>query len=168
MTLQQPASPPRCEIPPSCTIVPAEVDDLESICRFDEPMLRDYRQRDFVANAIEEGRCWVAFFNETPVAYGIFNYQFQGYGVIHRIYVSPAYRRRGIGRALIDYFAEACSSPRLYITVPQQELAMLELLRTRGFALSGVLHEFGNEGPALIYVKDLLTATPAQEGRDLQ
>ena len=99
MTLQQPASPQRCEIPPSCTIVPAEVDDLESICRFDGPMLRDYRQRDFVASAIEEGRCWVAFFDETPVAYGIFNYQFQGYGVIHRVYVSPPYRRRGIGRA---------------------------------------------------------------------
>ena len=112
MTLQQPASPQRCAIPPSCTIVPAEVDDLETICRFDGPMLRDFRQRDFVASAIEEGRCWVAFFDETPVAYGIFNYQFQGYGVIHRVYVSPPYRRRGIGRAVIDYFCEACSSPR--------------------------------------------------------
>lgn len=168
MTIQPTTSPTHCETPPSCTIVPAEVGDLESICRFDLLSLRDYRQREFVASAIEEGRCWVAFFDETPVAYGIFNYQFQGYGVIHRVYVSAPYRRRGIGRALVDYFGTACSSPRLYITVPQRELAMLELLRTRGFALSGVVHAIGNEGAALIYVKDLSSATPPLAGCGLQ
>jgi GNAT superfamily N-acetyltransferase len=168
MTPLQTASPHFQEFPPSCTIVPAEVDDLEPICRFDELASRDYRQRDFVATAIEEGRCWVAFFEETPVAYGIFNYQFQGYGVIHRVFVSPAYRRRGIGRALVDYFGTACSSPRIYVTVPQQELAMLELLRTRGFRLSGAVQEYGDQGAALIYVKDLLTATPPLKGRGLQ
>lgn len=168
MTPFQATSPHRLDLPPSCTIVPAELDDLESICRFDSPALLDYRQRDFVAAAIEEGRCWVAFFEETPVAYGIFGYQFQGYGLIHRIFVSPEYRRRGIGRALLDYFSAACSSPRIYIGVPQRELAIQELLRTRGFILSGVVHELGGEGAGLIYVKDLLTETPLLTGRGLQ
>ena len=164
----QTASPRRRDFPPSCTIVPAEVDDLEPICRFDSLAMRDFRQRDFVAGAIEEGRCWVAFFDETPVAYGIFNYQFHGYGVVERVFVRPEFRRLGIGRALVDYFSAACTSPRLYITVPQHELAMLELVRTRGFAISGVVHELGDVGPALIYVKDLLTATPVLAGRGLQ
>lgn len=156
------------ELPPSCTIVPAERGDLEPICRFDALALRDYRQRDFVASAIEEGRCWLAFFEETPVAYGIFSYQFHGYGVIERIFVRPDYRRLGIGRALLDHFAAACSSPRVYITVPQNGLAMLELVRTRGYAISGVVHEMGDDGPSLILVKDLLTATPHPTGQGLQ
>ena len=156
------------ELPATCTIVPAEFADLEAICRFDPLIELDRLQREFVASAIEEGRCWTAFFDETPAGYGIFNYQFQGYGVIHRIFVSEEYRRRGIGRALLDYFAAACSSPRLYIGVPQQELAMLELVRTRGYALSGVVHELAGEGSALIYVKNLMTATPPLVGRGLQ
>ena len=167
MTLQT-ASPQERAWPPSCTIVPAEFDDLEPICHFDSPAMREYRQRDFVASAIEEGRCWVAFFDETLVGYGIFGYQFHGYGTIHRIFVRAEFRRRGIGRALVDYFSDACSSPRLYITVPQCALAMLELVRTRGFALSGVVHELGDEGSALIYIKDLLTATPPVAGQGLQ
>lgn len=162
-------SPYVSELPPTCTIVPAELADLETICRFDPLIGLDRRQREFVASAIEEGRCWTAFFDETPAGYGIFNYQFQGYGVVHRIFVSPDYRRRGIGRALLDYFAAACSSPRLYIGVPQQELAMLELVRMRGYALSGVVHDIAGEGSALIYyVKNLTTATPALVGRGLQ
>ena len=167
MTSFTTASPLALDLPPSCTIVPAEIEDLEPICRFD-PQTRDYRQRDFVAGAIEEGRCWVAFFNEIPAGYGIFSYQFQGFGIIHRVFVSPEFRRRGIGRALVDYFAAACSSPRLYITVPQRELAMLELVRQRGYQLSGGVHELGNEGAALILVKDLATATPPLPGRGLQ
>ncbi len=148
--------------------MPAEPCDLETICRLDTLALRDFRQRDFVASAIEEGRCWLAFFEETPVAYGVFNYQFHGYGVIQRVFVRPDYRRLGIGRALLDHFAAVCSSPRLYITVPQHELPMLELVRTRGYAISGVVHELGNDGPALIFVKDLLSATPHLTGRGLQ
>lgn len=167
-TSNRPTSNRRRDLPPSCTIVPGEICDLETICRFDSQAVRDYRRRDFVASAIEEGRCWLAFFDETPVAYGIFNYQFHGYGVIERIFVRPDYRRLGIGRALLDHFAGACSSPRLYITVPQNELAMLELVRTRGYAISGVVHELGDDGPALIFVKDLLTATPDLAGRGLQ
>ena len=168
MMSQETTSPRRSQVPPSCTIVPAEVDDLDPICRFDSLAMRDFHPRDFVAAAIEEGRCWVAFFDETPVAYGIFSYQFHGYGVIERIFVWPEFRRLGIGRALLDYFATACSSPRLYITVPQHELAMLELVRTRGFVISGVMHELGNQGSALIFVKDLLTATPHLAGRGVQ
>ena len=167
MTLQT-TFPHERALPASCTIVPAEPADLESLCHLDPDAMADYRQRDFVASAIEDGRCWVAFFDETLVAYGVFNYQFHGYGVIHRVFVWPAFRRRGIGRALLDYFSDACSSPRLYITVPQSELAMQELLRTRGFVLSGGIREFGDEGTALIYVKDLLTATPALKGRGVQ
>jgi GNAT superfamily N-acetyltransferase len=168
MTPLQTTSPIAHEPPPSCTILPADFGDLESICRFDPIALRDRRQREFVACAIEEGRCWMAFFDETPVGYGIFNYQFQGYGVIHRVFVSPGYRRRGIGRALVDYFGDACSSPRLYIGVLQHDLAMLELVRTRGYILSGVVHELCNSGSALIYVKNLMTSTPLLVSRGLQ
>lgn len=163
----QNTSPPPCEIPPGFTIILAEVEDLERICRLDWAALQHYRQRDFVAAAIEAECCWVAFFDEITVGYGIFNYQFQGYGVIHRLYVGPEFRRRGIGRALLEHFCEACSSPRLCITVPQQELALLELVRVKGFMLSGAMQELGNTGPALIYVKDLGTPTPSPPTRGL-
>jgi GNAT superfamily N-acetyltransferase len=168
MTPLQTTSPLKHEPTPSCTILPADCGDLESICRFDPLASLDRRQREFVATAIEEGRCWVAFFDETPVAYGIFNYQFQGYGVIHRVFVSQGYRRRGIGRALIDFFADVCSSPRLYIGVPQRDLAMLELVRARGYTLSGVVHELDHSGSALIYVKNLMVSTPAPVSRGVQ
>ena len=167
MTLQT-TSPEERPWPASCTIVPAEHDDLEPICHLDLHAMREFRQRDFVAGAIEECRCWVAFFDETIAGYGVFSYEFHGYGVIHRIFVRPEFRRRGIGRALVDYFADSCSSPRISITVPQSDLAMQELVQKRGFALSGVVHEHGHEGSALIYIKDLLTATPAVAGRGLQ
>lgn len=168
MTPLQTTSPIAHEPPPSCTILPAEFGDLESICRFDPVALQDRLQREFVASAIEEGRCWVAFFDETPVAYGIFNYQLQGYGVIQRVFVSLGYRRLGIGRALIDFFADACSSPRLYIGVLQHDLPMLELVRARGYTLSGVVHELGHFGSALIYVKNLMTSTPLLVSRGVQ
>ena len=167
MTLQT-TSPSLSELPATCTIVPAELDDLEAICRFDPLVSRNARQREFVAAAIEEGRCWTAFFDETPVGYGIFSYQFQGYGVIHRIFVSTEYRRRGIGCALVDHFGAACSSPRLYVGVPQRDLAMLELVRTRGYVLAGVVHEVGNAGSAMIYFKNLLVLTPPLPSRGIQ
>lgn len=167
MTLQT-TSPPERVWPNSCTIVPAEPGDLEPLCHYDAQALRDFRQRDFVASAIEEGRCWVAFLDETLAGYGIFHYQFHDCGVVHRLFVRPEFRRRGIGRAMVDYFSDGCSSPRLQITVPQSALPMLELVRTRGFQLSGVVHECGDEGSALIYIKDLLTATPALASPGLQ
>ena len=62
------------------------------------------------------------------------------------------HRRRGVARALIAQVEERCRGQRLFTSTNLDNLPMQSLLKSMGFALSGVIENL-DPSPELIYCK---------------
>ncbi|MEE9294749.1 MAG: GNAT family N-acetyltransferase [Phycisphaerae bacterium] len=110
-----------------------------------EPFLRDA----LVAAATErlddpQIQGLVATLEGKPVGFGAF-YEVGDIGLVTDVFVSEAYRRRGVGTALMDHILKLARRLMMRITcarVPADGAAAIELLRSCGMEADGRLTEF--------------------------
>src|SRR5262245_24869662 len=134
-------------------IRPAVVADIETICAFDLIAQREDRRREFIRRSVSSGACYVAVENEEVVGYGVLNYGFYDNGCIDALYGHPAYRRRGVGAALIESLESLCQTPKLFTSTNLSNLPIQSLLAKLGYVLSGVIHNLDEGDPEIVYFK---------------
>ena len=112
-------------MPPTVTIRKAELSDLDAVIALDIAVRSAPGQPEHSAERLEpdpfgrlrdwvtRGECYIAESNGTMVGFGVFHHHFFHSGMIDLVIVHPAFRRQGVGRALISGMAQDCQSPRL-------------------------------------------------------
>jgi ribosomal protein S18 acetylase RimI-like enzyme len=137
------------------SIRPAVVADIETICAFDLIAQREDGRREFIRRSVSSGACHIAVENEEVIGYGVLNYNFYDNGCIDMLYVHSAYRRRGVGAALIECLESLCQTPKLFTSTNLSNLPMQSLLAKLGYVLSGVIHNLDEGDPEIVFFKRL-------------
>jgi GNAT superfamily N-acetyltransferase len=102
---------------------------------------------------IAAGECYVAVVGGVPVGYAVLHYHFFHSGIIDMVVVRASHRRRGIGRALVRYLADHCTSEKVWISTNLSNTRMQALIASEGFAMCGFIEGLDEGDPELIYSK---------------
>ena len=124
--------------------------DLRKISLFDE--FKDYRGQE-----IEEKRLLVFELENYIVAYiSLSANDFHGYPYIQFLCVENERRRTGIGNKLMDFVERRFVERRVFISTESWNEPMLNLLKKRGFQLSGKLHGLNkDDSDEVFFFKDI-------------
>ena len=82
------------------------------------------------------GRLYLAKYKDDIVGVGCLKRQGRGIGEIKRMYVRPAYRRKGIGKVILDQLikdARAIGYTRLWLDSPKESTSAHNLFLSSGF-----------------------------------
>ena len=82
------------------------------------------------------GRLYLAKYKDDIVGVGCLKRQGRGIGEIKRMYVRPAYRRKGIGKVILDQLikdARAIGYTRLWLDSPQESTSAHNMFQSNGF-----------------------------------
>jgi ribosomal protein S18 acetylase RimI-like enzyme len=104
-------------------------------------------------NWIAAGECYIAAIGDMPVGYAVLHYHFFHSGIIDLVIVKASHRRRGIGRALVRYLAERCTSEKVWISTNLSNTRMQALLAGESFAMCGFIEGLDEGDPELVYSK---------------
>ena len=137
----------------------AEADDLQYILEVDEEAREVPARRQMIEQAIGNRTCKLMTHEGQIMAYGIFDYSGRGkMGCVKLIYVIPEQRRDGVGSDMLMGFEPYCEKPRIYASVPRDNLAAQELFKSVDYHL---VNEPQAE-PELLFVKNIWAPTPRQ------
>jgi ribosomal protein S18 acetylase RimI-like enzyme len=132
----------------------AALGDLPALVRIDalgrEALLRD---------AIAHGACLLALCEGQPAAFAIQKSDFFGYPFVELVVVDAAFRRRGIGLAMLVHLAGACAADRLFTSTNASNEPMQRLLTRAGFVRCGQIDALDVGDAELVYVKWLCLRT---------
>jgi ribosomal protein S18 acetylase RimI-like enzyme len=123
-------------------------EDLDAALRVDERR-DDPSRRAELAQALEEGSCWLAERDGRAVGLAVFDRRFFGYPFVWLITVSPDQRRTGVASALVRYIESACRSDRLFSSTNESNLASRSLFERLGFRCTGVVDGLDENDPEL-------------------
>ena len=110
-------------------------------------------RKEFIAEVIEKGECYVALIKEKIVGYVVLNYTFYGNGHIDMLYLEKKFRGQGIGASLIDHVEGLCEKEKLFTSTNLSNLRMQKLLGKKRFVISGIIHNLDDGDPEIIYFK---------------
>ena len=136
------------------TIRPATTDDFTEICAIDH-LGQDSERQAYLRHSIQQEQCHVAVIDGVIVGYVILEYSFFGLGFVALLYIHPAHRRSGIGTLLIQHAEDICTTEKLFTSTNLTNHPMQNLLASRHYKLSGVIHDLDEGDPELFYVKFL-------------
>lgn len=102
---------------------------------------------------IERGECFLALVGGELAAYGVLHHHFFHSGFIDMIIVSAAHRRRGIGRSMVRFLAERCTSEKVWISTNLSNTRMQGLIASEGFQMAGFIEGLDPGDPELIFSK---------------
>jgi len=136
------------------TIRPASTDDLTEICAFDH-LGQDTERQAYLRHSIQQAQCHVAVINNAIVGYVILEYTFFGLGFVSLLYTHHEHRRGGIGTRLMQHAEDICTTEKLFTSTNLSNHPMQNLLASRRYKLSGVIHDLDKGDPELFYVKFL-------------
>jgi GNAT superfamily N-acetyltransferase len=78
---------------------------------------------------------------------------FFGYPFVQLLIVGEAYRRRGMGYALLEYLYENCDVDRLFTSTNESNVPMRKLLEKAGFARCGYCDALDEGDVEIFYVR---------------
>ena len=78
-----------------------------------------------------------------------------GHGFIEIVMVGAAYRRRGLGAALIAYFQSICAGSKLFSSTNMSNRPMQELFIRAGFRPSGYIDNLDENDPEIVFYSPL-------------
>lgn len=133
----------------------ASIKDADAIVAFDHVAASEHTRVQFIHDQIKSSACYVAVIDPNVVAYAVLNYKFYGNGWIEMLYVSPQFRRQGIGSAFIRHLVNECRTPKLFTSTNQSNFPMQRLLETLKFERSGIIENLDEGDPELVYFKRL-------------
>ncbi len=133
-------------------IRPAAPADIEALITLDHIARATSQRQALIRRSVTHGTCLVATFDARPVGYLILEYTFFENGFISLLYVAEAYRRRGIGAALIRYAEQVCLTPKLFTSTNTSNVPMQRLLLGLDFQPSGVVKNLDDGDPELLFI----------------
>jgi GNAT superfamily N-acetyltransferase len=95
----------------------------------------------------------IARVNGEPAAFAEVKPDFFGYPFIELLIVGEAYRRRGVGLALMEYLFEICRANRLFTSTNESNTPMRKLLEKAGFTQCGYCDAIDEGDPELFFVR---------------
>jgi len=107
----------------------------------------------YLSGWVAAGECYVASVGGALAGYGVLHYHFFHSGFIDLVIVRAAHRRKGIGRALVRYLADLCTSEKVWISTNLTNTRMQALLASEGFAMCGFIEGLDEGDPELVYSK---------------
>jgi GNAT superfamily N-acetyltransferase len=133
----------------------AEPGELEVVVRIDPVAEADPQRRSLLEVALHSRACWLA--ERAGVALGVLvlQYSFYGNGFVPVLVVAPSFRRQGVGRALLEYAASVCTTPKLFTSTNESNVAMRSLLASARFEPSGVIYNLDPGDPEIVFFRRL-------------
>lgn len=102
---------------------------------------------------IAAGECYLVHHDGIAAGYGVFHYHFFHDGMIDMLIVAHAWRRHGIARALVRYFAAQCRTEKIWCSTNLSNQIMQTLLAAEGLRMSGFIENLDEGDPELIYFR---------------
>jgi ribosomal protein S18 acetylase RimI-like enzyme len=111
-------------------------------------------RRQAIAEWVHAGECHVAWRGEFAAGYVVLTRSFFRSPFIEMLVVSPAARRQGIGRALIERcIALAPPGEKLWTSTNESNTPMRALLPRLGFVQTGMFEHLDPGDPELIFLR---------------
>jgi len=129
--------------------------DIDIMWSFDHITQHDEKRRQFIAEAVSAGGCWVAMVDGQVVGFVVVEYTFFANGFISLLYIHPDFRLRGIGIALMRHVEAICKTDKLFTSTNQSNVPMQSLLKKGAYVRSGIIENLDEGDPELVYFKRL-------------
>jgi len=133
----------------------AKTDDLPLLIAFDKNAHTDINRQQEIKTAIVTGSCWVFADAGRPVAYTILDQNFFHHPNIRYLFVSENARRKGAASLLIRHMETVCGKDRIFISSPQGNNEMLNLLHKLDYQCCGEIRGVSDYDTELVFIKHL-------------
>jgi ribosomal protein S18 acetylase RimI-like enzyme len=136
-------------------IRPAVADDLHRILRADHLAARGDRGRaEFLRHCLKLGQCQVHVVNGAVTGFVIVKpAHFFGRDFVELLMIDPAFRRSGIGRALLRQALSAAGTSQVFTSTNTSNHPMQSLLQAEDWSFSGELDGLDEGDPELVFYK---------------
>ena len=134
-------------------IVEAQISDLNAIVQVDRQVIGNTSRRDFIENAIKQGRCILVNENEDVAGFLIYDTHFFECTFISLIIVSPATRRKGYASHLMNYLVRTAPTDKIFSSTNRSNENMQKVFEANGFVQSGIVENLDEGDPEIIYFK---------------
>ncbi|MFC5447583.1 GNAT family N-acetyltransferase [Paenibacillus aestuarii] len=126
---------------------------IEAVCLIDEIVLGNASRREYLFQAILDGKCYIAKMDHEPAGFIIYDTTFYHHAFIWLVIVSPRYRRKGIATALIQHIESISPTEKLFTSTNESNTDMHHLCESLGFAKSGWIENLDEGDPEIVYYK---------------
>lgn len=134
-------------------IVEAQVTDLDAIVQIDRQVIGNTSRRDFIENAIKQGRCFQLNENEDVAGFLIYDTHFFECTFISLVIVAPAKRRKGYASQMMKYLVRIAPTDKVFSSTNRSNKSMQKVFEANGFVPSGIVENLDEGDPEIIYFK---------------
>jgi len=135
------------------TVRSATADDLDWLLAIDPVAAHNARRGRFLKLAVTEGRCEIGLIEGERAAFAVWHRQFFSRPFLALLVVAAAYRRRGIGTALVRHvIARAGEGDDFFISTNASNEAAQRMIEKLGFVRSGTIENIDPGDPEWIYL----------------
>ncbi|HEV2516947.1 MAG TPA: GNAT family N-acetyltransferase [Devosia sp.] len=136
------------------SIRPATAADLDALIAIDHVASHSADRRQAIAEWVALGQCHLAERGGAVVGYVALTRSFFRSPFIEMLMVGAAFRRGGIGRALIEHCITLTpSEQKLWTSTNQSNAPMRALLPQLGFVQTGMFEHLDEGDPELIFLR---------------
>ena len=135
----------------ACVIRPASAGDIAALVALDSFAAPDNARAADIEQWVSAGECACASLCGDQAGYAVMHRRFFGQPMLELVMVGIAYRRRGVGEALIRHAIQTAPGPVLWTSTNQSNAPMQNLLARLGFQRSGIVEGLDEGDPELIY-----------------
>lgn len=138
---------------PEHLIRQAIANDISTLSDLDQTARGSSDKRDFIRDAVKDGRAWVVEISDGIIGYGIISHGFFGRSFIDLVYIAESLRSSGYGSELIAFLEGQSQSTDLFTSTNESNSHMQHVLEKLGYERSGVIHNLDPGDPEIVYVK---------------
>jgi ribosomal protein S18 acetylase RimI-like enzyme len=141
---------------PGTRIEPATSADYDAVRALDRMLVGVRDRAEALREWIARGECLVARVPDGDIAgFAVASCSFFAQPFIVLLVVNPKHRRQGVASALIQSVAARTTTPKLFTSTNQSNLAMQAVCESLGFVRSGLIENLDDDDPEIIYFKRL-------------
>jgi ribosomal protein S18 acetylase RimI-like enzyme len=133
----------------------ANRDDLHAVLALDREAPVAHERQALLTSRVESSEVIILENGELVRGYAVLRTRaFFGRDFVELLAVAVDQRRRGVGTLLLHHAVEMSSTPRVFTSTNQSNVAMIRLLEKAGWRPSGRLEGIDEGDPELVYFKD--------------